>query len=85
MLKKIYEELVAIRKELQKDDVAYGEPIIKIRSGLKTLPVNLTNVKTSDLVTALIGREGVSTAWINPHEHKAIGVDGPAKVLIVKD
>lgn len=77
--------MVAIRKELQEDDVAYGEPIIKIRSGLKTLPVDLTNVKTLTLVKELEGREGVLASWIDPHVHKTIGVDGPAKVLIVKD
>lgn len=84
MLKKIYEELVEIRRLLQEDNVAYGEPIIKIRRGLKTLP-DLTGVKTSDLVKCLEGREGVVTVWIDPHEHKNISVDGPAKVLIVKD
>ena len=92
MLKKIYEELVAIRKELQTIRSSL-EPRFEINSRgmmrtitrLNERKVDLTNVKTSDLTMELMGREGITASWVNPHEHETVGADGPAQVFIVKD
>lgn len=91
MLKKIYEELVAIRKELQGDNVACEEPVFKIDGESLLLniskpldyKVNLSSVETSTLVKELEGRAGVNVVNIGPHERKGFHQNGPAKVLIV--
>lgn len=93
MLKKIYEELVVIRKELQGDNVACEEPVFKVDGEILLLniskpldyKVNLRTVETSALVKELEGREGVNAVSISPDERKNIYQYGPAKVLIVID
>lgn len=47
--------------------------------------MDLSNVKTCELVEELEQREGVSMAYAEPHQDKKIAVSGPAYILIVID
>lgn len=47
--------------------------------------MNLTNIKTCELVKELESREGVKTEHAEPYEEKKVSVNGPAKILIVID
>ena len=47
--------------------------------------MDLTKVKTCDLVEELKKRLGVQTEYAEPHEMKEISVEGPAYILIITD
>ncbi len=47
--------------------------------------MKLENIETSALVKELEKREGIIVENAEPHEHKTITVDGPARILIVVD
>jgi len=47
--------------------------------------MDLTKVKTCDLVEELKTRLGVQAEYAEPHEMKEISVEGPACVLVVTD
>ena len=47
--------------------------------------VNLSDIKTCDLVAELSRREGVETHTAEPYQDVAVSVNGPAVVLVVID
>lgn len=47
--------------------------------------MNLSNVKTCDLVAELEKREGVEKTWAEPYQVKDIPVEGPAVILVITD
>lgn len=47
--------------------------------------MNLSNIKTCELVEELKKREGVEAHWAEPHEDFEIKLKGPAVVLVVID
>lgn len=47
--------------------------------------MDLTNIKTCDLVKELRKREGVETKIAEPYEDMTVKVNGPAIVLVVID
>ncbi len=47
--------------------------------------MDLSNVKTCELVKELKRREGVLTAYAEPHKVREITVSGPAYILIIID
>lgn len=47
--------------------------------------MDLSNIKTCDLVDEIKRREGVSITYAEPHQDKKITVNGPAYILIVID
>jgi len=47
--------------------------------------VDLSKVKTCDLVRELEKREGVKVTVAEPHEDVTVSVNGPAIVLVVTD
>jgi len=47
--------------------------------------MELSSVKTCDLVRELAGREGVAVTTAEPHKKGEICVDGPAVVLVITD
>lgn len=47
--------------------------------------MNLSSVKTCDLVAELEVREGVEKIMAEPYQKKEVSVEGPAVILIVTD
>ena len=47
--------------------------------------MNLSEVKTCDLVSELIQREGVETHIAEPYQDVTVSVNSPAVVLVVID
>jgi hypothetical protein len=47
--------------------------------------MDLSNIKTCDLVNELKTREGVETTIAEPYEDKTVNVNGPAIVLAIID
>lgn len=47
--------------------------------------MNLTDVKTCELVAELRKREGVDTIVAEPYQDVTVQVNGPATVLVVTD
>lgn len=47
--------------------------------------MNLSEIRTCDLVKELQYREGVEAKMVEPYEDIAVSVNGPAIVLIVTD
>jgi hypothetical protein len=47
--------------------------------------MNIKDFKTCELVEELKKREGVEAHWAEPYKDLAIGVNGPAIVLVVTD
>lgn len=45
----------------------------------------VAGLPTKDIVSALVGRDGVDTAEVYPHDTMDLRVDGPAIVLVVTD
>lgn len=47
--------------------------------------MDLSNVKTCDLVAELEKREGVEKVWAEPYQAKDISVEGSAVILVITD
>lgn len=47
--------------------------------------MELSSVKTCDLVRELVGREGVAVTTAEPHKKVEVCANGPAVVLVITD
>lgn len=47
--------------------------------------MNLSNIKTCELVEELKGREGVETEYAEPYQDTKVSINGPAVILIITD
>lgn len=47
--------------------------------------IDLSNIKTCDLIKELEKRDGVKTEYAEPYQDRYITVNGPAKVLVIID
>lgn len=47
--------------------------------------MDLSTVKTCDLVAELERREGVEKSWAEPYQTKRVEVEGPAVILVITD
>ena len=49
------------------------------------MEMDLTSIKTCELVEELKKREGVETKYAEPHQETKVSINGPAVILIVID
>lgn len=47
--------------------------------------MDLSGVKTCELVKEIESREGVEKVWAEPYQTKELSVEGPATILIIID
>lgn len=72
-----------LNKVIEKETYVLEEWIQKIMREVRRM--DLSKVKTSELVTELETREGVKMIIVEPYQNGEVSVEGPAVILVIMD